>query len=317
MKVSTKLYGAVAALILIGVTSAAIGSIYTRMMGRELDESINKTAVKLDLVNSMRARGWEMVATMRGTLVFKTFKDQAKVEQNVAQWHAARSRMAELFAEMRPLLVTERGKELLANLESATADYEPMALEYMQLASQGRFAEMRPLGEKVSGFVTRIDQLGKEFRQQELNVLEAANRDSVSSQRNSMVVSSAVSIGLVVIGIFATLAVRGISRSLTRIASDIRSGACQVAEAAGQVSTASQCLAQGATEQAPPSNRPPRRARKSALLRSATPRARPWRRIWSKSRWPESVRPRNGSGEWKKPWRTSAARVTRSRRSSA
>jgi len=125
MKVSTKLYVAIGSLAATGLLVAISGSINLGIVGNELNESILVTAPKMDMVDSIRARGWEMLATMRAVYVFSVLNDQAKAEKSAQEWQAADKRMHELFGELRPLLVTDQVKALLAKIEGATAEYEP------------------------------------------------------------------------------------------------------------------------------------------------------------------------------------------------
>jgi hypothetical protein len=59
MKVSTKLYAVTGALLLAGSLVAALGIWYARGLGRELDMANKGTALRIDKVDSIRARVWE------------------------------------------------------------------------------------------------------------------------------------------------------------------------------------------------------------------------------------------------------------------
>ncbi|MBI5282208.1 MAG: MCP four helix bundle domain-containing protein [Candidatus Solibacter usitatus] len=250
MKVSTKLYASVGALLVVGMLVAGLGTWYLRTLGGELDEAINLTAVKIDKVDSIRARAWEMIAAMRGTFMFATLKDAQKVEQNMAQWEVARSRTRELFGELRPLLTTEEGKAILVKLETGMNEFEPAAREYLRLSKESKFDQISPFVAKVYAFSALFDTNGRDFRSLQLKLLKesAVRADSLRSQ--SSFVSILLSCFLLAIGAVAVFVVRGISRTLVQVVSELSEGAEQVSSAATQVSSSSQSLAQGSSEQA-------------------------------------------------------------------
>jgi methyl-accepting chemotaxis protein/methyl-accepting chemotaxis protein-1 (serine sensor receptor) len=250
MKVSTKLYGTVGALLGIGILVAGLGSWYIRGLGQELDTALNMTAIKIDKVNSIRARAWEMVATMRGAFLFASLKDAQKVDQNMAQWEAARSRTHELFGELRPLLSTEEGKGYLAKLEAGLNEFEPAAREYLRLCKERKFDEIPPWVAKVYAFAGLFDTTGRDFRNLQMKLAKesAVRADSLRSQ--SLFGSILLGCLMVAIGLVAMFVVRGISRTLVTAIGELSEGAEQVSSAAGQVSSSSQSLAQGSSEQA-------------------------------------------------------------------
>ncbi len=250
IKVSTKLYAAVGSLLLVGLVAGCVSALYLRQLGKELDEAINKTAIRLDLVNSMRARAWEMVGTMRGTFVYSKLKSPEKVEQAVREWEAAQKRMAEIFTEARPLIESDRGRELLTRMETETAAYEPLARDYMRFSAEGKFDRVAVMASQVGALVNQIDDTGKEFRSQELELLKAAESRSKAIEARSSVIAMLLTALLFAIGIGAVVVVRGIDRMLVRIVQDLTGGSRQVAAAASQIASSSQSLAQGANEQA-------------------------------------------------------------------
>jgi methyl-accepting chemotaxis protein len=81
------------------------------------------------------------------------------------------------------------------------------------------------------------------------NTEEIANDAADSLASSSMVMVIGLIIGIIAAGLAALLITRGITKLLSRIISGLNEGADQVASASGQVSSASQSLAEGASEQ--------------------------------------------------------------------
>jgi len=249
-KLSTKLYAALGGLLLVGMMVAGAGLWYLHELSSELDDTIHKTAIKLDLVNSMSARTWELVAMQNANFVFANTKDEHMMGETMTKWEAARSRLDELFTEMRPLLVTDEGRILLDRMQAAAAKYEPVGREFMELVSADKYEDATRLASRVKENIDEIDRIGRDFRAQQLEILKKADAGSQSSQAQSVTVCLGLSCLLCIIGALAVLVVRRIHRELGRAITELSHGAGQVANAAAQVASASQSLAQGSSEQA-------------------------------------------------------------------
>lgn len=250
MKVSTKLYSTTGALLLGGVLVAGLGYLHQRGLGDELDISNSKTAPRIDKVDSLRARGWEMIADMRGVFAFASLNDKERMEQCLKGFGAARKRYDELIAETRPLLVTEEDRRLLTEMETAVKDFDEPAAEYMRLAMEGKFDAVKPLISKAFAFSETVQKAGQQFRNQQLEMLRNSTAEAASTRSRSVFTSVLLSCLLVAIGALAVFVVRSISRTLVTAIGELSGGAEQVASAAGQVSSSSQSLAQGSSEQA-------------------------------------------------------------------
>jgi methyl-accepting chemotaxis protein len=250
MKVSTKLYASVSVLFVIGLLVGLCGLFFSRNLGKELREAVSVTSVKLDQVNSLRARTWEMVANMRGVYVFSHLKQSEKTDDLVKDWAAANKRSQEIISEMRPLLVTEEGRRMLARFESGLSEYSDLAKKYMDAARNQRFEEAAAVAPKMKVIVDELDRAGIDFRALQLKLLQDADHRSDSLNAQSMFWTVALSIFLVLTGAFAIFIVRGVSRTLVQIVSELSEGSEQVASAASQLASSSQSLAQGASEQA-------------------------------------------------------------------
>ncbi len=132
--------------------------------------------------------------------------------------------------------VREAGEAYIAGLDKmAKADHERTTLVDAQLNKIGP-----EIAENVEDIKLAIkneqDQLGPK--------LAASNSQAV------ILIIILSGTALLLGCLFAFLITRGITRSITRVIEELTSGAEQVAAAAGQVSSASQSSAQGASEQA-------------------------------------------------------------------
>lgn len=251
LKLSTKLYGIVGALALIGMLLAGGGMWYLRTLGQELDVATQKTAVKLDLVNATRARAWEMVASLRGAFVFAQTKNQKEFDANVKRWNDAFKRTGEQVAQMRPLLSTEESRKNLAKFESGLGEFQTVSADYMRLAGEHKFEQITAsVTPKVMAFTSLAEETLNGLKDQQRKFLSESQARAASMQSESTFISIFMTGLLLAIVAVAFLMVRGVNQTLVRAVHEISESAGQVASAAGQISTSSQSLAQGSSEQA-------------------------------------------------------------------
>jgi methyl-accepting chemotaxis protein len=250
MKLSTKLYGTVGSLGLIGMLVAGTGIWYLRALGEELSIATGKTAVKLDLVNASRARSWEMVAALRGMYLFASQKDQQNVEASFRRFDAAYKRTGEQIREVRPLIVTEQGKRDLDRFDAAVREFDSSAVEYTRICRGGHLEQITRLIPVLQAFTVTTEDALNSLRDQLRGMLKESQRDSEALRAQSMTINLAMSgLLLAIVGIAGTAVIR-VNRTLVTATCDLSEGAEQVSAAARQVSSASQSLAQGSSEQA-------------------------------------------------------------------
>lgn len=250
MTISQRLYTALGALMVAGIILAGVSMWNLQSLAASLDVAINRDAVKLDLVNSIRSRTWEMVASMRGVYLWASLKNDERVEASQADWDASRKRVTEIVQELRPLLVSEDGRKLLALIESHYAEYDKVAQDYMRAARQKDFAQVGALAPKAAIIVDGLEKSGDEFRALQLRLLKESDARSDALRTESTIINLTLSILLLAAGIFAIFGVRGINRTLRKSISELSEGGEQVAAASTQIAATSQSLSQGASEQA-------------------------------------------------------------------
>lgn len=107
MKLSVKLYVAVAALIGAALLLGGVAWTGSNALTQELDESLGKTAKKIDLVNSFRARSWEAETARRNAHLWILLGDANKAADAAQANALALSRARVQLGELQPLLVSE------------------------------------------------------------------------------------------------------------------------------------------------------------------------------------------------------------------
>ncbi len=250
MRVSTKLYGAVGALAATGLLVAGAGNWYVRALGQELTIATGRTAIKLDLVNATRARSWEMVAALRGALLFANRKDRSEFDASVTRWNYAFKRTGEQIRLIRPLLDLEQARADLARFEAGANEFEKTAVAYLGFCRDGKLGLAETLVPRVQVFANLADETLSDIKDKQRSLLKDSQAHSASLRSQSLLVSTMTSIVLLLIVAGGFVSVRSTCRTLASAVVDLSEGAAQVAAAAGEVSASSQSLAQGSSEQA-------------------------------------------------------------------
>ncbi len=251
MTIQKKLYMATGTLALTGLLLAGSGVAFVWQLGQRLETATSRTAVKLDLIGSARARYWEALAALRGVFLFRHLNDGESLESSARQAAASLKRLREQVEEIRPLLVSAEGRKQLASVEAAAVELQGLAEQYVILCREGRDEEFRnSVAPRVRECMGRAEAGLEALKVQQRQFLKADQQEAAELRSLSRMVSLLLSGLLLGISLFAIAAVRQVSRKLADAVAELSEGAAQVASAASQVSASSQSLAQGASEQA-------------------------------------------------------------------
>ena len=217
----------------------------------ELDTSLNKTAVKLDLSNAVGKRMNEISAANRGMMLGYMNHDAKFVEFNIRKRDVAQKRVDEQLAEIRPLLISTESKRAADGIDQTRINQAALLQQYQELGKEGKFAEaqallterLAPQTGAIEDYVAVIVKIQRDFLTESKKA--AAGVNSRCRWTVGVVLGLAVGIGILVVFVL-----RSVNASLRNAVSELSEGAGQVASAAGQISSSSQSLAQGASEQA-------------------------------------------------------------------
>lgn len=250
MTLGKKLAGAFAAsfglgLVLAFVSISAMGS---------LNDAVEKLAVKdarkLELIGDLQTTVASLRVEERGVAIASALKSAGNVDSAYQQFGTRVRHARQLAAEMRPLLVTVEGTQLLAAMENALTRWEPLATRMRQLGAAGDtegvakvIAEAQPIAD---GMTRDAEQMAQLMR----TVLNQTAGESRSASSLGRWISIVVVSLFAVVGVFVLLFMKRVTGQLRLITGELLESAEQVSSAAGQVSSSSQSLAQGSSQQA-------------------------------------------------------------------
>ncbi|MEI9972191.1 MAG: methyl-accepting chemotaxis protein [Ignavibacteriota bacterium] len=220
-------------------------------LGKRIDRAYSVSVRQANIVGDLRAQVFTFRLQERGMLLFSTIKDEVQVAKCRDAFDKAIVGSNDQIAAMRPLLRTDRGREIMDRIQSGVENYRTLQLEVRKQLASGQVAEATEFDSKNlvaagGGVIAAIN----EFVQTKDSV-DGTEIDEAAGMRHTA--SVMVSLGLVVclgLGGLVSFAMRRATGELQRTASELGQAARQVAGAAAQVSSSSTALAQGASEQA-------------------------------------------------------------------
>jgi methyl-accepting chemotaxis protein len=219
-------------------------------LNSELETATQKTALRLQLGGTLDTAGSDMLAGMRGIVMFSFGKAPSRVQMCRQQFDAAAATWQSAIDEVRPLLVTEEGKRLVNQLQQQLITWKSVIIEVEQAALTDPDLAMRTAVLKGLPIYNENTRDTAAFRNLQTSMLND-QRSKAASIHRAGVWSALIFLGLTATaGTVLLVVVRQSSRVLRTSAAELSRASEQVASAAGQISSSSQSLAQGASEQA-------------------------------------------------------------------
>ena len=217
----------------------------------ELDAAVNQTAKKVTLVSDMKTSVLTFRLAERGILLFSSIHGQEKVELNKKLFATSVDKVTAKIGELRPLLVTDAGRELTSKVEAGVVEYARLQADVPRLCAEGKVQEaiqwdMDHLVKAGTDVTNAID--GLLSMEEKLNAEAVARSGEIA--RNSRIAVATLFAICIVVGLIAAVVIRRSTLDLREIASGLEASSSEVTGASQQVSASSQQLAQGATEQA-------------------------------------------------------------------
>ncbi len=229
-----------------------IGSLSSiKSLNTELETATQKTARRLQLAGTMDTAGSDMLAGMRGVVMFSYGKNPSKVDMCRRQFDTAAATWQDAIDEVRPLIVREDGRRLVNQLQDQLTEWKSVIVEVSQAAGAGDppGAMSIALSKGLPIYEANTRDTAA-FRKIQNEILAAQRLSGSATYRFSLWTAFGL-LGLTLItGGIVVAIVQNTSRTLRDAAGELSRSSEQVASAAGQISSSSQVMAQGASEQA-------------------------------------------------------------------
>ena len=233
----------------VGMGIATLRSIDS--LNDELETATQKSCRRLQLAGVMDTAGSDMLANMRGIVMFTFDKNPAKVQMCKEAFDTAADNWQKALDETRPLIVREDGRRLVNQLQDQLTRWRAVIVDIEKAAGNGD-----------ASLALKLDvERGLPIYQENMRDsgrFAAIQNEILGQQRERGQSLHASSVAIALILLVITLAAGGLllfvvfnaSRTLRQTAAELSRSSEQVSGAANQISSSGQSLAQGASEQA-------------------------------------------------------------------
>lgn len=220
-------------------------------LGNRIDRAYSLSVRQANMVADLRAQIFTFRLQERGLLLFSTIKDDGQVTKCRDAYDKAMTASTDQINLLRPLLRSDRGRELMDRIRGAVEEYRTYQLEVRKLLASRQVPQateydrthLVAAGGKI---IAALDELIK--AQDGLDSEQIA--EATGMRRTATVVLVAGLLCCLGLGSVVSYIMRRATRKLQTTASELGRAARQISSAAGQVSSSSERLAQGASEQA-------------------------------------------------------------------
>jgi methyl-accepting chemotaxis protein len=251
MTIGKKLLISVGAILLLDLVFgfASLNSINS--LTARLDSATRKTARRMELAGLIAVAGNEMLAGERGVVVYSFGKSPEMVEKSKEAIRMADEKWQKSLDEFRPLIATQEGRQISDRLQEELTRWRPVISEAVRVAEQGdpnaalQIIKERglPIYEENRRQTSRLQAIQDEILARDA---EAGSALSSSSHWTAIILLAlSLAVGAVVV-----IIVRRTSGTLQKAVAGMSETAERVASAAVQISSSSQSLAQGVSQQA-------------------------------------------------------------------
>jgi methyl-accepting chemotaxis protein len=247
----TRLSACVASLAVLSIVLGFAGLSAINSFSDLFTQGVDKTVEKSILAHTVLEASSELLSEQRSILLGAYGKDNSRIDTSKESFRKNSDLIQKSLEQMRTLVVTEDGKQILSDLSANLSDWQPIYDNVVRLCAAGNADEATklsrdsaiPLYQKIRSGMGRLAA-------QQSDVL-AANKGSVAdlASQTRWISASILTLCLLAAG-FILYSVYGITGELRKSVSELGEGANQVAAAAAQVSSGSQSLAQGSSKQA-------------------------------------------------------------------
>jgi methyl-accepting chemotaxis protein/methyl-accepting chemotaxis protein-1 (serine sensor receptor) len=249
--ISQKLYAsfgaALALTILLGI-GAVVGITRTEENSKNV---VDFNARRVYLAGEIRALVGMMLSDERGIVLRSFMQDKATVDQYANEFKEHSALYAEHLKEYSSLVQNDAGRSDAAELDTALsaiqANHEKM---YHLCATDDTLGAVELYRTQVEPALRKTAEIPSRVSEREAGSMKSVRDSSIESASFIRWVVGILSLLSISVGIVVVYVVRHINQVLTSSIVELTMGANQIASAAAQVSSSSQTLAQGSSQQA-------------------------------------------------------------------
>lgn len=226
----------------------------TFWLSNQMDSGIHDSATvthKATLTSTVTNARSEMNAALRGIVVYTYTNVPSEVEQSHAGFMKNADQVDQALAGMKPLLVTDEEQQAVARMAADLQQWRAKTEEVYQLCQKGEPQNAMMLAKNtIRPLTDDLAAAESDLTERQAKQMEAVDKGAKLRAAVARWFSVAFIIAGCVVAFTSFLTVRSVGGTLRQLATQLRERTEGVAKAASETFSASQSLAQGASEQA-------------------------------------------------------------------
>jgi methyl-accepting chemotaxis protein len=243
--------GSFAAILLVTLILSYNSISVIHRLGSELDKAVNVTGTTVEQVGQLIRAVGEMKAAGSAFILFSSLDDHAQMESNRQSFEEASGLMNKMIGELRPRISSGPPAESLRALEAGHKLLAEDFAQMTQLCGAQKCNEALDLHLKQA--LPLMAEMGKYASNlstsEHAELVSAASASAAARAGGYWVASLLIALALLM-GVAVFFVLQRVTGRLHRFAEGMSESADQMSNAATQVSSSSQGLAHGASEQA-------------------------------------------------------------------
>jgi methyl-accepting chemotaxis protein len=249
--IRTKLFVCFGLVVVAAMAAAGYSLSTIRHINRDMQEEIIGSAARLDLSRQISAGLANMRSAMRGVTLFSLTHSTAPLAKARSSFDNTAAEMCNTIRQTEASKLTSEDQAAINAIKSALGQWVDTFPKFADLCTAGQAEQANEMALKqMTPLMDTLQKNAKAFGQ-----ANSARRDAgiaatqAGIQRNQFVML-VISALVLLAGAGGFFAVTGLAKTLKHISDTVAEGAHQVAQVAAQVSSSSQTLAQGTSENA-------------------------------------------------------------------
>jgi methyl-accepting chemotaxis protein len=247
----TKFLGGFAALLCIVAALTFTSMRAMSSLNGALDRVVQRLSRRADKTSQLVEAVTEIGGRQQALLLRSVLSDTAGVDQNRRAVAELERRIDGLFGELTPLLDSAGDRQLIQSLQSKAMSVRPLSEEVTTLIQKQQMSDaLKLVSDRVLPAYDELQRSARDFLSNQREKMTSETNDVLTSASATRTLAY-VFVGLTVVcSLLIAFAARQMNSALGGMGSQVSDGAQQVARAATQMTSISQSLAQGASEQA-------------------------------------------------------------------
>jgi methyl-accepting chemotaxis protein len=248
--IGTKLLTSVGALVLMLVALGA-NALYSI---NGLEAGLGNSALsgkKTDMGGEMAALLNKMRTNARGMILYSATNETGHVPAEAVLLDQRANELIQIMADIRPLLITDRGRQLVTEMEQDLSRYMQAEQQIRQLCEAGKTADAMALRRaQATSTADRIEKAIDELKGIDRKLFQQALSDGAHVASLTRWVTCLLAALSLLVAVAAIRVVIALNRQLRAATAELDDGITQMSSASSQVATSSQAMASGASQQA-------------------------------------------------------------------